>query len=85
MPLKTMNGKPGRKPIPNRDDVRTEHVTIKISSVERALLMELVEQRRAEREAHGEKGVYTVSAYVRELVRQDDVRRKRLGKKQQAC
>ena len=76
----SMNGKPGRKPIPNRDDVRTEHVTIKVSSIERALLLELVEHRRAERAANGEKGVYTVSAYVRELVRQD-ARRKRKAKK----
>lgn len=79
-----MNGKPGRKPIPNRDDVRTAHVTIKVSAVERALLMELVEQRRAELEAQGRRGVFTVSAYVRELVKQD-ARRKRLAKKQPPC
>ena len=78
------NGKPGRKPIANRDEVRTTHVTIKMSALERALLLELVRERRAERDAKGEEGSYTVSAYVRDLVK-NDARRKKHAKKRQPC
>jgi hypothetical protein len=79
-----MNGKPGRKPIANRADVRTTHVTIKMSTVERDALLALVEQRRNERETAGIQGVFTVSAYVRELVAKD-ARRRGVAKKRDDC
>lgn len=72
-----MNAKPGRKPFENRESVRTTHVTIKLSSIERSLLEQLVDERRREHEASGRRGVFTVSAYVRELVMKDARRRRR--------
>jgi len=76
--------KPGRKPIPNRADVRTTHVTIKMSSAERDLLLAAVEQLRQERVASGIHGAFTVSAYVRELVAKD-AKRRGVAKKHDGC
>ncbi len=73
-----MRTKPGRKPFEDRESVRTTHVTIKLSTIERSLLVQLVDARRREHEALGKRGVFTVSAYVRELVMKD-ARRRRLS------
>jgi hypothetical protein len=71
-----MRAKPGRKPFENRESVRTTHVTIKLSNIERTLLEQLVDQRRREHEESGKRGIFTVSAYVRELVMKDARRRR---------
>jgi hypothetical protein len=72
--------KPGRKPIPNRAEVRNEHVTIKMSPLELDLLHRLVSRWRSDRAARGHEGVFTVSMYIRELVTKD-ARRQGLLKK----
>jgi hypothetical protein len=79
-----MTGRPGRKPLPNREEVRTTHVTVKMSVVERDALIAMVEQRRMERAESGVDGVYTLSAYVRDLVAQE-VQRRRGAKKRHGC
>ena len=79
-----MSEKRGRKPIPNREVVRTTHVTIKVSPLERALIFTLVDLRRSERKAAGLDGVYTVSAFVRELVARE-ARRRRVAKPKADC
>jgi hypothetical protein len=69
----------GRAPAENRDDVRTGHVTIKMSSVEMKLLQKLVAIRRGERR-EDDSEAFTVSEYLRELLARD-ARRRRLPSK----
>ena len=60
----------------DRETVRTTHVTVKFSPIERDLLLRLVDTRREERRAAGIRGAYTVSAFVRELVIKEARRRR---------
>lgn len=67
--------KPGRPPIADRRQVRTEHVTIKLSARELAQIRELAELERAERAKRGQGSNFSVGRYLRELIAAEARRR----------